>query len=143
MVSGCAPSFWARRLISASPRVISAARELWPNSRPSQMPAAIATTFLRAPPISTPMTSSVLYTRKRWFVKASCAACVKALLRPATSTAVGMPAATSLAKLGPLKKVSCSSRSEGNTLSRICEGSWRVSFSMPLMAFTMGTSPGS
>src|SRR5579862_3283263 len=51
-----APSWTARRVISARPRVISAARVLWPNPRPSLTPAASAITFFTAPPISTPTT---------------------------------------------------------------------------------------
>ena len=47
------------RLISWSPRVISAARALSPKPSPSETPAAIATTFFRAPPMSTPVTSSL------------------------------------------------------------------------------------
>ena len=39
----------------ASPRVISAARELWPRPTPSTMPVATAMTFLSEPPSSTPM----------------------------------------------------------------------------------------
>ena len=46
------------RTISARPRVISAARALSPNPRPSTIPQAIAKTFFTAPPISAPTTSS-------------------------------------------------------------------------------------
>ena len=46
-----------KRIISARPRVISAARALSPRPRPSAMPQAIASTFLTAPPISTPIGS--------------------------------------------------------------------------------------
>src|SRR3569832_1559580 len=48
------------RMISARPRVTSAARALAPKPRPSAMPAAIASTFLTAPPTSTPITSSLV-----------------------------------------------------------------------------------
>ena len=58
-VSGRPPSRSPRRVISASPRVISAARALSPKPSPSEMPAAIAITFLTAPPTSTPITSSL------------------------------------------------------------------------------------
>jgi hypothetical protein len=44
---------------SAKPRVVSAAAALAPSPRPDTMPAAIASTFLAAPPISTPRTSVV------------------------------------------------------------------------------------
>src|SRR6266487_18739 len=56
-VTGCAPSVTPRRVISARPRVISAARVLKPSPRPSRMPAASAITFLSAPASSTPTTS--------------------------------------------------------------------------------------
>jgi hypothetical protein len=52
-----APNATPRRVISARPRVSSAARALAPRSSPSLMPAAIAITFLSAPPSSTPITS--------------------------------------------------------------------------------------
>src|SRR5579875_1451877 len=56
-VTGFAPRRTASRVISASPRVMSAARALWPSARPSQTPVAIAITFLSAPATSTPTTS--------------------------------------------------------------------------------------
>jgi hypothetical protein len=56
-VSICAP--WARpkRANSAKPRVVSAASADAPSFFPTTMPAAIASTFFAAPPISTPRTS--------------------------------------------------------------------------------------
>src|SRR5881394_4012001 len=56
-VIGCAPRATPRRVISASPRVINAARVLNPRPRPSRIPAANAITFLSAPASSTPTTS--------------------------------------------------------------------------------------
>src|SRR6266516_2652848 len=56
-VAGSAPSATPSRVISASPRVISAARVLCPRPSPSRIPAARAITFLSAPPSSTPSTS--------------------------------------------------------------------------------------
>ena len=58
-VSGSAPMATPSRVISASPRVISAARGLLPSPSPSRIPAAMAITFLSAPPSSTPTTSSL------------------------------------------------------------------------------------
>jgi hypothetical protein len=52
-----APFFTASRPISASPRVIRAAMALAPKPQPSEMPAAMATTFLTQPPTSQPTTS--------------------------------------------------------------------------------------
>ena len=63
-VSGLAPSAKPRRVISARPRVTSAARAFKPKSRPSHSPVAIASTFLTAPPTSTPTMSSLAYTRR-------------------------------------------------------------------------------
>ena len=44
-----------KRVISTRPRVISAARALRPRPRPSQIPVAIAITFLTAAPTSSPI----------------------------------------------------------------------------------------
>jgi len=49
-----APAATARRVISARPRVMSAARPLLPKPSPSLMPHAMASTFFSAPPSSTP-----------------------------------------------------------------------------------------
>lgn len=66
-VSGLPPMRTAMRLISARPRVMIAARELWPRPRPSDIPAAMAMTFLSAPPTCTPTTSfSCTSERRRW-----------------------------------------------------------------------------
>ncbi len=60
MVSGSAPNVLANRMISAMPRVNKAALALAPYPRPSQIPAAIASTFLTVPPTCTPNTSLVV-----------------------------------------------------------------------------------
>lgn len=59
-VSALPPSSVPKRVISASPRVISAAVALSPRPRPESMPAAMAKTFLSAPPSSTPAMSSLV-----------------------------------------------------------------------------------
>jgi len=59
-VTGSAPSASPRREVSASPRVISDALELSPSPSPSAMPTARAMTFLTAPPISVPTTSTAV-----------------------------------------------------------------------------------
>ena len=56
-VSACAPQATPRRRISTIARVTSAALELSPKPSPSPMPAAIAITFFKAPPNSTPSKS--------------------------------------------------------------------------------------
>ena len=58
-VSARAPIATASRVISAKPRVISAARAEAPSPAPSTMPQAMAITFFSAPPSWAPMTSSV------------------------------------------------------------------------------------
>ena len=57
-VSRFAPCARPKRVISAKPRPISAARAFWPSPLPSTTPQAIASTFLTAPPISAPARSS-------------------------------------------------------------------------------------
>ena len=57
-VESRAPADAPRRLISARPRVMSAAFALSPKPRPSDIPAARAITFLAAPHSSTPTRSS-------------------------------------------------------------------------------------
>ena len=56
-VSAFAPRAIPNRVISAKPRLISAARAFCPSPAPSTTPQAIASTFLTAPPISAPTTS--------------------------------------------------------------------------------------
>src|SRR5213078_1847665 len=100
-VAGSAPSATPNRVISASPRVISAARVLWPSPRPSRMPAASAMTFLSAPASSTPSTSVAEYTRKNPVEKTCCTCWATACSRAAATTAVGWRAYTSRANDGP------------------------------------------
>ena len=58
-VSRRAPLAVPKRVISAKPRAMSAAWAFWPRPLPSTTPQAIASTFLTAPPISAPVTSSL------------------------------------------------------------------------------------
>src|SRR5438094_4856106 len=100
-VAGSAPSATPRRVISASPRVTSAALVLYPIPRPSRIPAASAMTFLSAPPSSTPITSVAEYTRK-WLTENTCCTCwASPWSRAAATTAVGCRAYTSCANDGP------------------------------------------
>src|SRR5260370_23805317 len=57
------PMATARRVISASPRVMSAAIALCPSPIPCNTPSPMATTFLIEPPTSTPIGSELGYTR--------------------------------------------------------------------------------
>ncbi len=56
-VNDLAPIFSANHRISIHPCAITAASALFPNPIPSTIPAAIASTFFKAPHISTPTTS--------------------------------------------------------------------------------------
>src|SRR5258706_798721 len=103
-VAGSAPSATPNRVISASPRVIRAARVLWPIPSPSRMPAARAMTFLSAPASSTPSTSVAEYTRKNAVENTCCTRCATACSRAAATTAVGWRAYTSRANDGPERK---------------------------------------
>src|SRR5213593_4112626 len=100
-VAGSAPSATPNRVISASPRVIRAARVLWPMPSPSRMPAARAMTFLSAPASSTPSTSVAEYTRKNPVEKTCCTCWATGCSRAAATTAVGWRAYTSRANDGP------------------------------------------
>src|SRR5699024_5611985 len=59
-----APKLTPNLVISANPRVISAALALSPKFKPSEIPAPNAIIFFNAPPSSTPITSSLVYTLK-------------------------------------------------------------------------------
>ena len=102
-----APSARPRRLISASPRVMSAARAFMPSCRPSHSPVAMASTFFTAPPTSTPTMSSLAYTRRLGPWKARTSALRTAACSLAATSAVGRASATSWAKLGPLSTPAC------------------------------------
>ncbi len=73
IVAGLAPAFSASQRISEQPCVTRAAMVLCPSSRPSTMPAAMASTFLREPHSSTPITSFVVLTRMDGLAKSCCA----------------------------------------------------------------------
>ena len=100
-VSRLPPMAASRRPVSASPRVMSAARALWPKPNPSLAPAAIASTFLIAPPTSTPAMSSDSYARSASPRNSRATSAASAGSVAATVSAVGSPRATSTAKLGP------------------------------------------
>src|SRR5437899_2181639 len=135
-VSGFAPRVTPSRVISASPRVMSAARAFGPNSRPSQAPVATAITFLKAPPICTPTGSALAYVRKvgAWSRGWSARAAWRS--RAASTTSVGRPRATSRAKLGPDRKTTRSAATSGIVSASTSDMSLRLRSSMPLVATT-------
>mmetsp|Transcript_98994 Transcript_98994/g.221068 ORF Transcript_98994/g.221068 Transcript_98994/m.221068 type:complete len:267 (+) Transcript_98994:327-1127(+) len=100
-VSGCAPMAVANQRISALPCVTRADMALRPSPRPSQIPAAIARTFFRAPATSQPTTSSVMLTRKYFEVISLCTAIAASLSTEAATIEVGRRSRISLAKDGP------------------------------------------
>src|ERR1017187_4993261 len=130
-------------VISASPRVISAATVLYPKSIPNRTPAAMATMFFKAPPSSTPMTSSLVYTRKLGSLNSRCTRAASSLSDEAMVMAVGSPFATSLANVGPLMAPIRGTKPLAAPLN-----SWvitsvmrsRESFSIPLVALTNSIS---
>src|SRR6266850_748642 len=133
-VAGSAPSATPNRVISASPRVISAARVLWPIPSPSRMPAARAMTFLSAPASSTPSTSVAEYTRKNAVENTCCTRWATACSRAAATTAVGWRAYTSRANDGPER--TAIGVSFGSTAASTHDGVVRPSGSRPLDTLT-------
>ena len=138
-VSARAPRATPRRVISAKPRVISAARAFSPRFRPSAMPVAMASTFFTAPPTSTPIGSVEVYTRRLSEWKAATACSAKAVSRLAATRAVGWPNATSLAKLGP---DSTPLRACGRKASAISWPRRPLPFSKPLHNHSAAASSG-
>src|SRR6266550_850097 len=133
-VDGSAPSATPNRVISASPRVISAARVLWPIPSPSRMPAARAMTFLSAPASSTPSTSVAEYTRKNPVENTCWTRWATVCSRAAATTAVGWRAYTSRANEGPDN--TAIGVSLGRTSANTHEGVERRSGSRPLDTLT-------
>src|SRR5947208_12174419 len=129
-VDGSAPSATPNRVISASPRVISAARVLWPIPSPSRMPAARAMTFLSAPASSTPSMSVAEYTRKNPVENTCWTRWATVCSRAAATTAVGWRAYTSRANEGP--DSTAIGVSLGRTSANTHEGVERRSGSRPL-----------
>ena len=87
--------------ISAIPRVMRAAFALSPYPRPSAIPAARATTFFNAAPVSIPSTSGLVYTRNTGLINVAWMySAIFFLWDPATQS-VGSPRLTSSAWLGP------------------------------------------
>ena len=97
----CAPKCTPKRVISTSPRVMRAARLLSPRPMPSSTPQASAMIFFSAPPYSTPLISSLRYTRKTGLMKRSCTTCTASGTSDAATVAHGSPRPTSSAWFGP------------------------------------------
>mmetsp|Transcript_7821 Transcript_7821/g.11174 ORF Transcript_7821/g.11174 Transcript_7821/m.11174 type:complete len:200 (-) Transcript_7821:484-1083(-) len=104
IVLGLAPKLIPNRLISAQPLVTNPESALVPRPNPSHIPAANAMTFLTAPPISTPMTSLVVNTRKLSDDMRSARSSASSRSSEAMTTAVATPSHISLAKDGPERK---------------------------------------
>ena len=118
-VSGSAPIATPSRVISASPRVISAARGLCPSPRPSRIPAAIGDHVLERTRRARPR-------RRRGPSRPGRSASRRAAVRrarwprrrAAATTAVGWPWQTSIAKLGPESAANRASGSHSANTSR-------------------------
>ena len=130
------PIATARRVISAKPRVISAAVALCPRPIPSNTPAPMATTFLIEPPISTPIVSRLVYSRKVGPEKADWMAVPRAWSSDATTRAVGSSRATSPAKVGPEITATRGSKLCRTTCRITADICSNVPFSSPLVALT-------
>ncbi len=116
---------------------MSAARELRPSPSPSAIPVATAITFLSAPPSSTPMTSSFVYTRKLGELSARCTRVAASGRSEAATTAVGWPCATSRAKSGP---DSATTGTPGSSSRRTSVITLRLPRSIPFVATTATAS---
>mmetsp|Transcript_3990 Transcript_3990/g.10191 ORF Transcript_3990/g.10191 Transcript_3990/m.10191 type:complete len:223 (+) Transcript_3990:1121-1789(+) len=110
MVDASAPKRVASHLISAAPCATRAERALLPRPKPSTIPAAMATTFLSAPQISTPTTSLVVLTLRFGLANMCWTAFAWFSSSDAAIRFVGRPSITSLAKLGPERATSGWSR---------------------------------
>ncbi len=131
-VSARPPSAVPRRVSSASPRVMSAARAFDPNPSPSEMPAAMAITFLIAPPSCTPATSVLVYTRIRSLRSQPAMRSATAGVVEATVSAVGRCSATSRANVGP--ETTPDARNPGSSSATTSDNSLPLPGSRPLVA---------
>ena len=137
-VSICPPRATPRRPSSASPRVISTAGVLSPRPSPSEIPAAMASTFLVAPATSQPTTSVP-------DVDAEGATCGRGpgLGGPGTRRAApprrrpDVPDATSRARLGP---VSTPAGTPGTSSATTCDIRRFVPSSIPLARLTIAST---
>src|SRR3989475_7342083 len=138
-VNGSAPRATPSRVISARPRVISAARVLLPSPNPSRMPAATAITFLSAPPSSTPIASVDEYTRNCAVANTCCTRLATASSRAAAPTAVGWRRYTSSANDGP--DSTATAAAAPNSSASTHESGCRRSGSKPLETLTTTGRP--
>mmetsp|Transcript_10976 Transcript_10976/g.26054 ORF Transcript_10976/g.26054 Transcript_10976/m.26054 type:complete len:283 (+) Transcript_10976:327-1175(+) len=139
-VVGFAPIRSASQRISAQPWTTSAAWALCPRSIPSTMPAAMASTFLRAPQISTPTTSSEVLIRSVSEAISSCTRAARHGSSEAATSPVGRCSMISRAKDGPERKqVGCCLPS---TLAMMSDIVSPVRSSSPLETQMMGRLGG-
>ena len=135
-VSARAPQASPSRVISASPRVMSADFALSPKPKPSTPPAARAITFFAAAQSSTPTTSLFTYTRKRVELTACWSSTASALSSDAITAAAGRPWAISSACVGP-------ERTATGRPWTTCERRSPDPGSRPFVRLSSGTVPGS
>mmetsp|Transcript_44516 Transcript_44516/g.110804 ORF Transcript_44516/g.110804 Transcript_44516/m.110804 type:complete len:200 (+) Transcript_44516:77-676(+) len=103
-VDALAPIFLPNRRISIAPDVTMPLIALVPRSSPSHIPAAMARTFLTAPPISTPITSLLVNTWNISPLRMFCSSRASRLSVEATTTPVARPLTISRANEGPDRK---------------------------------------
>mmetsp|Transcript_36970 Transcript_36970/g.52226 ORF Transcript_36970/g.52226 Transcript_36970/m.52226 type:complete len:238 (-) Transcript_36970:798-1511(-) len=139
-VLGFAPKVSPSRLISPQPLVTKPLIAFVPSPRPSHIPAASAMTFLTAPPISTPMTSLLVKTRKLSSESSSARSLANNSSSEATTTAVATPSQISLAKDGPDKKAY--GRSAPRVSLKMSAINPKLDVSIPLDALRMGVPGG-
>mmetsp|Transcript_37842 Transcript_37842/g.87618 ORF Transcript_37842/g.87618 Transcript_37842/m.87618 type:complete len:254 (-) Transcript_37842:472-1233(-) len=142
-VSAFAPMAVASQRISALPCVTRADIALVPSPSPSQIPAAIARTFLRAPATSTPRMSSVMLTRKYLEVNNLETFSAASKFLEAATTDVGRRSIISCAKDGPDTTTTwLSALSRPRASGMRSHINFRLPSSTPLETATIGTSGG-
>mmetsp|Transcript_46 Transcript_46/g.70 ORF Transcript_46/g.70 Transcript_46/m.70 type:complete len:241 (+) Transcript_46:306-1028(+) len=140
IVLGLASKTLPNRLISAQPLVTNPLMALVPSPNPSHIPAAKAITFLTAPPISTPITSFDVNTRKLSSDIKLARSSANKRSDEAMTTAVATPSQISRAKLGPLKNAY--PRSSPKTSLKISAMKPKLVVSIPLLALKIGVPGG-
>mmetsp|Transcript_13030 Transcript_13030/g.20221 ORF Transcript_13030/g.20221 Transcript_13030/m.20221 type:complete len:214 (-) Transcript_13030:628-1269(-) len=140
IVLAFAPNVNPSRLISPQPRVTRPLIAFVPKPSPSHMPAASAITFFTAPPISTPITSLVVNTRKESSDNRPAKSLASIRSSDAITTAVATPSQISRAKDGPERKAY--SRSSPRVSRRISFIKPSDEVSIPFEALRIGVPLG-
>ena len=116
------------------------ASALSPAPKPAAAPQAMATTFLMAPQISTPVTSPETYTLKPWLTTSPWSRLATSGVSEASTAAESLPRQTSSAWLGP-ERTAIRSRFPSSSATTSSMSSF-VPTSTPFVRTSSGTSPG-